>query len=120
MTEHQIQTSSIPNSTFTTSWNQKARNKNSGLRAGLPDLIILIQGKPYFIEMKKETGSVQDNQKLWLQKLNSKEITAFVACSLQEVELIIEDILEQNETKNSKYFSQNLKGAKFLSKIMEF
>ena len=124
----------VPNSTFVPETKYKAsngfdlgrkrildKNTETGVRPGFPDLTLVIQGKAYFVEIKKETRSkIQDNQKFWIKTLNFGEITAFVACSLQEVELIIEDILEQNETKNSKYFSQNLRGAKYLKEIMEF
>jgi VRR-NUC domain len=110
--------SSIPNSTYTKSWNQKIKNKKSGLRSGLPDLFILIKGKVYFIEMKTEIGVLQPNQKKWIKLLNQKEIIAFVACSLEEVKLILKDIWEENETKNSKYLTQNFKGAKILKKLL--
>jgi len=111
--------SSIPNSTYTTSWSQKIKNKKSGLRSGLPDLFLLIKGKTYFIELKTEKGTLQPSQKFWIKKLNQNEIVAFVACSLQEVHLILLDILEKNETKNSKYFNHNFKGARILKKLME-
>lgn len=110
--------SSIPNSTFTTSWKQKTKNRNSGLRAGLPDLFVLVKGKGYWIEMKTETGTLQDSQKEWIKKLNSNGyLQAFIACSLQEGELIISDLVNQVESKNSKYLQANLKGAKMLKKL---
>lgn len=68
-----IKFSAIPNSTYTTSWSVKARNKRTGLRPGLPDLIIALPNVGViFIEMKKKKrGVVSDAQKEWIQVLNS-------------------------------------------------
>ena len=63
--------SSIPNSTYTKSYNQKRKNTEAGLRAGLPDLLIIINNNLVFIEMKRlKGGNVSDNQKEWIKCLN--------------------------------------------------
>ena len=70
---------SVPNSTYTKSWNQKRKNYWEGLRPGFSDLIILIapnqskDGEGYFlcIEMKRKTGGSQSkDQKGWEQAIN--------------------------------------------------
>lgn len=70
----------IPNSTYTKSWSQKRKNYNTGLRAGFPDMVVLIpptasrDGLGYFlcIEMKRLAGSsTSQDQKDWLANINS-------------------------------------------------
>lgn len=62
----------IPNSTYTKSWKQKAKNKEQGLRPGLPDLIVLLPGKILFVEMKRRKGGrTTQEQKNWIAALNS-------------------------------------------------
>lgn len=61
----------IPNSTFTTSWNQKRKNKATGLRPGLPDLLICMPKKLLFIEMKKKkVKKASTLQQEWIDELN--------------------------------------------------
>jgi len=63
--------SSIPNSTYTKSWAQKSKNKASGLRAGLPDLLIIVKHTLLFIELKRvKKSTVSDCQKVWQKALN--------------------------------------------------
>lgn len=63
----------IPNSTYTKSWKQKTKNKQQGLRAGLPDLLIVIpRGPLLFLEMKRVKGGVvSEKQKQWINVLNN-------------------------------------------------
>lgn len=49
--------SHIPNETYTTSWNQKKNNRLKGVRAGVPDYIIVIKGIVVFLEMKRIKGA---------------------------------------------------------------
>ena len=43
-----------PSETFTTSWNQKRKNKSEGVSKGFPDYtIVLKRGSLLFIELKK-------------------------------------------------------------------
>lgn len=62
----------IPNSTYTKSRRQKQKNREQGLRPGLPDLLIIIpNGKLLFIEMKRtKKGTVSKYQKEWIEELN--------------------------------------------------
>lgn len=82
----------IPNSTFTKSPNQKAKNRREGLRAGFPDLVVLIppslskDGEGYMlcIEMKrasKSLSTVSKAQKEWQESINELEtnVHAYVA-----------------------------------------
>lgn len=71
--------SAVPNSTYTTSWNQKRRNHSMGVRAGVPDLFVLIppnrskdnRGHLVWIELKRVKGGVvSPEQKEWIESLN--------------------------------------------------
>lgn len=71
--------SSVPNATWTTSWKQKSKNHYTGLRAGFPDLIVLVPphrardgvGHMLCIEMKRrQGGTVSAVQKEWIAALN--------------------------------------------------
>lgn len=66
---------SIPNSTFTRSWKQLAKNKRNGLKPGLPDLLIVLKKKSLlFVEMKRTRGGrVSPEQREWIAALNSIE-----------------------------------------------
>lgn len=64
--------SAIPNSTFTKSWKQKALNKKMGVRRGLPDLVIIHDGKMLWIELKRQKGGVlAPHQKEWIEAINT-------------------------------------------------
>lgn len=87
---------SIPNATFTTSWKQKSKNHYTGLRAGFPDLIVLVPpqrsrdgvGHLLCIEMKRrQGGTVSSVQKEWiaaLNGLNSANVEAVVTKGANE------------------------------------
>jgi len=69
----------IPNSTYTTSWKQKRLNTATGLRAGFPDMIVLIPANRCIvnrsvmlcIELKRQKGGVtKPHQKEWIKQLN--------------------------------------------------
>lgn len=60
----------IPNSTNTNVY-QRAINKAMGLRRGLPDLLMIINKRLVFIEMKrKKGGKVSEEQLEWMRRLN--------------------------------------------------
>lgn len=74
--------SAIPNSTYTTSWKVKARNKRTGLRPGLPDLLVALPGIGIvFIELKRtKKGVVSSSQKEWIEVLNKCPGTEAIVC----------------------------------------
>ena len=96
----------IPNSTYTTSWKQKSHNRATGLRAGFPDLIVLIpparakDGRGHFlaIEMKREKGgTVSQAQREWIAALNgldSPNVDSVVARGAAEAIEYIESHLK--------------------------
>jgi len=95
--EKKLKFTSIPNSTYTKSRWQKRKNTETGLRPGLPDLLIIIKNKLIFIEMKREKGGVvSDSQKAWIEALNdiSVDIKAHVAKGFEEAKKIIDYYIE--------------------------
>ncbi len=112
---------SIPNSTFTKSWAVKRKNTLSGVRAGLCDLLIVIRGIPYFIELKTLKGTLQQTQKEWIKKLNSRFMLAYIACSFEEFTLLIEDCIDsslaQIKFEDTRYAKAKMKGYKMVSKL---
>jgi len=63
----------IPNSTWTPGYAQINRNRASGVRSGMTDLIIIVPIKGLvFLELKREKGGhVSDEQQEWVDALNA-------------------------------------------------
>lgn len=90
----------IPNDTYTKSWAQKAKKKAEGLRAGFPDMIVLVSpdksidglGKFICIEMKRQKSTpsaVKPHQREWLEAIEETNVTAQVCKGAKEaIELI--------------------------------
>ncbi len=90
--------SAIPASTFTKSWSVKARNTRTGVRAGVPDMLIALKNGPLiFIELKrvKPKGVVSQEQKLWIEAINDRGVGAYVCYGFNEAKVLIESLLEQ-------------------------
>jgi hypothetical protein len=102
--------SSIPNATYTTSWKQKSKNYYTGLRAGFPDIVVLVpphrakDGLGHFlcIEMKRrQGGTVSAVQKDWIAAINglsSIGIEAVVTKGAQEAIDHVNKILKPGPT----------------------
>lgn len=88
--------SATAQSTYTTSWSQKRLNHATGLRKGVPDMLVIIPieravdgiGRVVFVEMKRVKGGVvSKEQKEWVQALrsiNSNQVGALVARGADE------------------------------------
>lgn len=84
-----------PNSTFTKSWQIKNRNSALGVKAGIPDLFIVLPHGLLAIEMKRiKGGVVSPAQKYWLETLNNAGVKAHVAKGCQEAIIITELLLK--------------------------
>tara|TARA_R100001443_G_scaffold29396_1_gene42550 strand:- start:3228 stop:3572 length:345 start_codon:yes stop_codon:yes gene_type:complete len=83
--------SHIAQSTWTPSFKQKSRNKAMGVRQGVPDYLVLINGKTLFIEMKREKGGVVSKyQKDWIEKLNASGVKAVVCRGFDQAKEVID------------------------------
>lgn len=93
--------SHVPQETFTKSWVTKKKNKEMGVRAGVPDMLIVYPDRVLFLELKRLKGGVlSDAQKAWIEALNAVQIpsmaaghqyvVAKVACGFDEAKEIID------------------------------
>jgi len=72
---------SVPNSTWTPSIHQKVKNKAMGLRAGFPDMIVLVPDQLLCIELKrKKGGKVELSQQQWIEALNKTPFVNAKVC----------------------------------------
>lgn len=89
-----VKFTAIPNSTYTQSWGQKAMNKAMGVRAGLPDMFLIIKNKPLFLELKKRTGGIlSEYQKSWHKAINKAGIPCYVCNGFEEAKKVIDKYL---------------------------
>ncbi len=88
----QIPFTHISNETYTTSWNQKRKNKLAGVSSGVPDYLCIVNNKLIFIEMKKVKGGVvSENQKYWIDQLNHvTNVYAHVCYGVEEAIQLIQ------------------------------
>ena len=83
----------IPNETYTKSWKQKAKNKDLGVSAGLPDLGVIVNNRFIFIELKRtKGGTVLDFQKQWIERLNQANVPTRVCKGFEETKSFIDEI----------------------------
>ena len=92
-----IKFSSVPNSTYTKSFNQKRKNTANGLRKGLPDLLLIIKNRLVFIEMKRLKGGViGKEQKEWNEELNKcTGVKAFICKGFEEAKEVVDNFLKK-------------------------
>lgn len=98
--------SHIPQETFTKSWVTKNKNKAMGVRAGVPDMLIVFPNTVLFLELKRlKGGKVSDAQKAWIEAFNRIEagtaytqgrsqVSAVVACGFDEAKTAIDNLLD--------------------------
>lgn len=94
--QHGITFSSTAQSTYTNSWNQKRLNHATGLRKGVPDMLVVISpeasqdglGYLLFLELKRKKGGVvSPEQKKWIEAINAigtLQVQAYVAKGADE------------------------------------
>jgi len=62
----------------------KGRVRDAGFVSGAPDLIVLKDGKVFFLEVKTKTGRVRASQKLFAERLRRQGFDYFVVRSLDD------------------------------------
>lgn len=73
--------SHVASETWTTSQNQKARNKRVGVKKGVPDYIVITPRGVVFVEMKRKTCyNVSKEQKAWIAAINKCDGTEAKVC----------------------------------------
>jgi len=101
LTEQGYKFSAIPNSTRTT-WSECNKNTATGVRAGLPDMVIIVGDRLVWVEMKKidrksktgkGMGGVSEVQQEWIDALNKcNNCQAFVCYGFEEAKSVIEKL----------------------------
>ena len=94
---HRIKFSHLAQSTFTgNNWGVITRNRQLGVRKGVPDYIIILPARCLlFIEMKKAKGTVSWEQREWIKELNDcRGVVAAVCYSADEAIEIIKKLRE--------------------------
>lgn len=95
----------IPNSTYTTSWKQKIKNKTMGLKAGFPDLIAIVDGTFIAIEMKRiKNSATSPKQKEWVESLQKAGIPTIIAKGADEAITFIRSFETTRGADNEQNF----------------
>lgn len=90
--------------TYTSSWNQKRKNKALGVKSGVPDYIIVINKKLLFIEMKRpkkilKSGKestenlVKPEQAKWTHRINETGVKAYICHGFDEAKEVIDQYI---------------------------
>lgn len=87
----------IPNSTYTKSWSQKAKNTRTGLRLGFPDIVVIADNKFMAIEMKRVEGGNNGTpaQREWIEALNAAGIPAKVCKGAAEAIEFVQSVISK-------------------------
>ena len=82
-----------PNETYTTSWNQKRKNRALGVVRGVPDLFIFKGDRKYAIELKRaQGGRTSPDQREWLEVLAHHGFIAAVCHGAVEAIELLEEV----------------------------
>ncbi len=87
--------SKLAQETFTRSWGTKMKNKMSGVRPGVPDMLIILPNKKLlFIEMKRSVGGRTSPEQIkWIQELNEcKGVIAVEAHGFEEAKKFVHQL----------------------------
>lgn len=88
--------SKIAHETYTKSWSIKRKNKTEGVKPGVPDFIVVVNGWVLFPELKRMKGGVvSPEQKEWILKLQNKQTAAIVAKGASEAIKFIETYMNE-------------------------
>jgi hypothetical protein len=69
---------------------EAGRFKAMGVKAGVPDIVIIYGGAPYFIELKADKGRLSKAQRETLEALVKAEAVVKVCRSLEEVSELLD------------------------------
>lgn len=95
--EGSVLMSALPLST-PTSIIQANKNTRMGVRAGVPDMILIVYDKIVFIEFKTPAGIISQHQKKWIERINKTGAKAYVCRSSKEAYAIVTGLLNQKNT----------------------
>lgn len=70
---------------------EAARLKGMGVTPGIPDVLILADGRLYGIELKTKTGRIRPEQRAVIERMDSLGCPVAVCHSLDDVQSALED-----------------------------
>lgn len=74
---------------------QAKRLQRMGVRRGVPDYLLIINGRLVFIELKRVVGGVVSApQQAWLEALQSSGVQAFVCNGAREARAVVSNLLD--------------------------
>lgn len=76
------------------------KQKEQGLNRGMPDLFVLIKGRPFFIELKYKNNKCSEHQKEVIKSLNKSQIQAFIVYGFDEFSVLMGDLIRSVEKEN--------------------
>ncbi len=92
--------SHIPQETYTKSWSTKRKNTAMGVRAGVPDMLIVYHNHILFLELKRAKGGVvSEDQQKWINAINEVNplsyptVFAQVACGWDQAKEAIDSLM---------------------------
>lgn len=95
-----VKYTAVPNNTWTPSNKQKTKNRELGLRAGFPDLVILTRRTFLCIEMKVKPNKSTPDQQDWQRAINNLNadfrnlVFARVCYGFDEAKQLIDSIVK--------------------------
>ena len=90
----------IAQETWTSSWNQKRKNKMEWLNPWFPDYVVIVWKIVCCVELKKKKWWViSDHQKEWIERLNQWWVESRVCKWAKEAIEFILEIMEKNKSK---------------------
>lgn len=91
--------SALPLSTYTKSWSVKRRNHLTGVRPGVPDMMIIANNKLIFVELKRRKRStVSPAQTAWIVALKLAGVAALTCRGHTEAIDYIESVAHPNSS----------------------
>ena len=71
--------------------------KDEGLQTGVPDLMLMYNGKAHGIELKTDTGTVSDKQKQVHKAWKDQGIEVYIVRSFEEFKELIDKIVSDGK-----------------------
>ena len=63
---------------------------------GVPDRIVIYNGRTHFIELKRPNGAPRSLQLYWIAKINSQGVNALILRTFDEVDEFIENLRKKS------------------------
>lgn len=101
--EKNVVVAAIPNGGYR-SPTEALRLRSGGVRAGMPDMLVVVEGVTSYLELKTETGRLSDDQRVMHRKLSEAGACVETAYGLDDALLTLErwGVLRPNLSTGSR------------------